>query len=73
MSILVVLEANAKPGNAKDITNLLRDELHHTRSFDGCNGLTFHNQNDPDHLVKNYRKGGKQWYCDVPRTRTYRS
>ena len=52
MSVLVILEMNAKPGSSKDIINWMRDELHHTRGFDGCNGLTFHsNQNDPDNLV----------------------
>ena len=34
MSILVLLELNANPGNSQDITNYLRDELHHTRGFD---------------------------------------
>lgn len=52
MSILVLLEVNAKPGNGKDITNWLRDELHHTRGFDGCNGITIHtNQKEPNNLV----------------------
>ena len=38
--------------NADDVTNFLRDELHATRGFDGCNGLTFHrNQDDPNTMV----------------------
>ena len=41
-----------KPGNATDITNFLRDELHHTRGFDGCNGITIHkNESDPNNMV----------------------
>ncbi len=52
MSVLVLFDGNAKPGNAKDITNWLRDELHHTRGFDGCNGITIHsNQDDPNNIV----------------------
>ncbi len=52
MSVLVLFDGNAKPGNGKDITNWLRDELHHTRGFDGCNGITIHsNQDNPDNMV----------------------
>ncbi len=52
MSVLVLLEMNAKSGSATDIKNWLRDELHHTRGFDGCNSITFHsNQDDPNNMV----------------------
>jgi len=33
MSVLVLLEMNAKSGSAADITNWLRDGLHHTRGL----------------------------------------
>ena len=52
MSVLILLELNAKPAHASDLTNFLRDELHHTRGFDGCNGVTIHkNQDDPNNMV----------------------
>ncbi len=52
MSILVLLELNAKPESAKELTNWLRNDLHHTRGFDGCNGITIHtNQNDTNNFV----------------------
>ncbi len=52
MSVIVLLEINVKPDNVDDVTNFLRDELHATRGFDGCNGLTFHrNQDDPNTMV----------------------
>ena len=52
MSVLVTLDFNVKPGNVGDIKEWLRGELHHTRGFDGCNGLTIHSdQDDPNHLV----------------------
>ena len=52
MSVLILLELTTKPGNANDLTNWLRDELHHTRGADGCNGMTVHkNQDDPNNMV----------------------
>ena len=52
MSVLVLVEINVRPENADDVTNFLRDELHATRVFEGCNGLTFHrNQDDPNTMV----------------------
>ena len=52
MSVLVLLELNAKPENVSDLTNYLRDGLHHTRGFDGCNGISIHsNQEDPNNMV----------------------
>ncbi len=52
MSVLVLLEFNVKPEHVDDVTGFLRNELHATRGFDGCNGLTFHsNQDDPNTMV----------------------
>ena len=52
MSVLVLLEVSLKPENVNDFTNFMKNELHHTRGFDGCNGLTVHkNQDDPTNLV----------------------
>jgi quinol monooxygenase YgiN len=52
MSVLILLEVNTKPGQANELTNWLRDELHHTRGSDGCNGLTVHtNQDDPNNVL----------------------
>ena len=52
MSILVVFECNTNPANAKDLKDFLRDELFHTRGFDGCNSITIHeNQDDPNNFV----------------------
>ena len=52
MSVLILLEFNAKPENAGDITNYMKDELHHTRGSDGCNGVTVHsNQDDSNNMV----------------------
>lgn len=52
MSILVVLDCATDPAHTKDFTDFLRDELVHTRGFDGCNSITVHeNQNDPNNLV----------------------
>ena len=52
MSVIVLLEINVKPENADEVTAFFRDELHRTRGFDGCNGITIHrNQDDPNTLV----------------------
>ncbi len=52
MSVLVTLECSVKPEYASDLKNWLRDELHHTRGFDGCNGITVHgNQDSPNDLI----------------------
>ena len=35
-----------------ELEALLREELHHTRAYDGCEGLTIHrNTDDPNNLV----------------------
>ena len=52
MSVLVLLEMKMKPENVDDLTDFLKSELHATRGFDGCNGLTFHrNQDDPNTMI----------------------
>jgi quinol monooxygenase YgiN len=52
MSVIVTLHLKVKPGNFDALKNWLRDELPHTRGFDGCNGITIHrNQDDGDSLV----------------------
>ena len=52
MSVLVLLEISAKPENIGDLTDFLKSELHATRGFDGCNGLTFHkHQDDPTTII----------------------
>lgn len=52
MSVTVMLEVNVKPENANDMKSFLRDELHDTRGFDGCNGVNIHsNQEQPNNLV----------------------
>ena len=52
MSILVILECNTNPANAKDLKDFLRDDLFHTRGFDGCNSITIHeNRDDPNNFV----------------------
>ena len=63
MSVLVLLEINVKPENTGDLTNFLRDELHHTRGFEGCNGITFHrNQDDPNTVVAVEAWNSRQHY-----------
>jgi quinol monooxygenase YgiN len=52
MSVLVTLDLRVKPENAGDLKNWLRGELHHTRGFDGCNGITIHtDQDDPNRFL----------------------
>ena len=52
MSVLVTLEINVKPENIGDLTDFMKSDLHHTRSADGCNGLTVHaNQDNPNNVV----------------------
>ena len=52
MALLVTLDAKVKPEHVNDLKNWLRDELHHTRGTDGCNGITIHiDQDDPNHMV----------------------
>ena len=52
MAVTIMLELKTKPGSADDLKDFLRDELHHTRGFDGCNGVTIHtNQEDLNNFV----------------------
>ena len=52
MSVLVLLEFSAKPEHVSDITTFMKDGLHHTRGFEGCNGITVHkNQDDSNNMV----------------------
>ena len=51
MSVLVTLSVKAKPENADELRNWFRDEIRHSRGFDGCNEITVHvDQDDPNHL-----------------------
>ena len=52
MSVTVFLELDLKPENVNDLKSFMRDELHYTRGFDGCNSITIQkNQDDPSNLV----------------------
>ena len=52
MSIVVILELTTDPAHSKDLTDWLRDELVHTRGFDGFNSITIHeNQDDSNNFV----------------------
>lgn len=52
MSVLAILNFKLKPENVDDLKNWFKNELQHTRAFDGCNELTVHrNQDDPNNLV----------------------
>ena len=52
MSVLVALEINVKPEHMDDLTDFMKSDRHHTRSADGCNGLTVHaNQDSPNNVV----------------------
>ena len=52
MSILVLLEVTLKPEKVNDFITFMKNELHHTREFDGCNGVTVHNnQDDSSNMV----------------------
>ncbi len=52
MAVLILLELKAGAGHAGDLRDFFKEELKHTRGFDGCNDITVHsNQEDPDNLV----------------------
>ena len=52
MSVLVLLEVSLKPESVNDFASFMKNEIHHTRGFDGCNGLTIHkNQDDSSNMV----------------------
>ena len=63
MSVLVLLEMNAKSGSAADIKNFMRNELHHTRGFDGRNSITVHsNQEDSNNMMIVEDRDSRQHY-----------
>ena len=52
MAVTVFLEMNLKPESVNDFMSFLRDDLKHTRGFDGCNSVTVQqNQEDPSNTV----------------------
>ena len=52
MAVLVLLDIKAKPESLEGLKALFREELGHTRAYDGCQGLTVHsNLADPNNLV----------------------
>jgi quinol monooxygenase YgiN len=52
MAVTVFLEINIKPESVNDLMSFLRDDLQHTRGFDGCNSVTVQqNQEDPSNTV----------------------
>ena len=52
MSVLVTYDMNVKPENRDDLMDFMKNDLHYTRSSDGCNGLTVHaNQDNPNNIV----------------------
>ena len=73
MSVTVFLELNLKPENIDDLTSFLRDGLHHTRGFDGCNSITIQkNQDDPSNLVFVENWDSKERFEDYLGWRTQR-
>ena len=51
MSVLVSLSVKAKPENLEELRTWFRDEINHSRGFDGCNEITVHvDQDEPNHL-----------------------
>jgi len=51
MSVLVLLEVTLKSEKVNDFLQFMKDELHHTREFDGCNGVTVHNNQDDNNNI----------------------
>ena len=52
MPVTVLFEAQAKPGTGDALVAILKQSLADTRTFEGCLGLTVHqNQDDADNLV----------------------
>ena len=51
MSVLVTLSVKGKPESAEELRNWFREEIRHSRDFDGCNEISVHvDQDDPNHL-----------------------
>ena len=52
MAVTVIIDLPAKPGGAEEIKSFVRSIVPDTRTFDGFQGVTMHqNQDDPDLLV----------------------
>ncbi len=63
MSILVLLEVKAQPGKVDEFKSDLEEALPDTRAFDGCEGVTAHeNQDDPGQITLIERWGSKSAY-----------
>ena len=51
MSVLVSLSVKAKPENREELKSWFKDEVDHTRDFEGCRGISIHvDQDNPNHL-----------------------
>lgn len=51
MSELVTFSIKVKPENLEELKRWFKNELHNTRTFEGCNDLSVHiDQDDPNHL-----------------------
>ena len=73
MSVLVLIELSLKSENVDDFMNFMKNELHHTRGFEGCNGLTVHkNQDDPTNMVMIENWNSRQHYEKYMEWRTER-
>lgn len=52
MSVLILVDVKIKPQSFDDLKNWMRNNLHDTRAFDGCNGITIQrNQDDPNNVI----------------------
>lgn len=52
MSVTVVLELTLKPEKVEDVKGMLKQILPDTRAYDGCEGVTIHqDQDNPNTLV----------------------
>ncbi len=52
MSVLVILEIQAKPENVSDMKSLLAEALPDTRAYDGCQGIDIYsNTEDSGNMV----------------------
>jgi len=52
MAVSVLLEMNVKPDKVEEVKSSFKAVLPDTRTYDGCNGLTVHsNQDDDTNLV----------------------
>ena len=52
MSVLVLWEVTVKNEHVDNLSDFMKRELHFTRGFDGCNGLTVHsNKDDHNNIV----------------------